>query len=463
MRLLTPERTRLSNVDAPRIAIVGFGFSGLMVLANLVQRARGVTLYVVANDVHGLGMAYGTQNPEHLLNVPAAKMGAFADAVDGFFHWLSTPKAALAKQQLGLTRQYAETDFVPRALYAAYLTDIWEETQRHAAANDISIKLVETTATRIDTEGGLAVLTARGDAIAVDKIVLAAGNEVKPILPQVKSVQVIQHPWVVGALDGAKEWPSPVMLMGAGLTAVDMVLSLRRAGYAGEIIAFSRHGRWPQAHARHVEPMTFAFEALKAQVPLSKLVRYVRHAMQQANDWRAAIDALRPHTQALWLRLSAADQKSFVRRLLSIWNVHRHRMAPEIAAVITQETMQQTLRLLAAKKMRAETTEKGLEITLTTQDGTESFMPSRVMNCTGGQLSLAQSSNPLLKQALADDVLEAHANGLGVAVDPAYRAWGAAHPNLYVIGSWMTGQFLESTAVPELRGQAAQIAAAISC
>ena len=87
--------------------------------------------------------------------------------------------------------------------------------------------------------------------------------------------------------------------------------------------------------------------------------------------------------------------------------------------------------------------------------------PSRVINCTGPEMHLARSKRNLLRQALADRFLEPHANGIGMAVDPHYRAWGEAHPHLYAIGPMMTGQWLESTAVPELREQAAAIAAAL--
>ncbi len=433
-----------------------------MVAAQLVRRAaRDTTLYIIAPDITGHGLAYGTRNTAHLLNVPAGRMGAFADAVDGFYRWLSTPAAALAKQQLRLTQEYRDTDFVPRALYGAYLTDIWRETQEIAAQHGCILKLVETTATRIRTEGELAVLTARGDAIAVDKVVLATGNETKPIWPQVKSAQVIQSPWAAEAFVGAAQWASPVLLFGAGLTAVDTLMTLRGAGYMGEVVACSRHGRWPAGHVRDLPPVAFAPEEIAAPKTLQHLLRLVRSNIAELGEWRGVIDALRPHTQALWQRFTPREQQRFLRRLLSVWNVHRHRMAPEIAATIAAETMKGNLRLRAVHDVQPQVNDGVLQVTLDTARGQEMLTPSRVINCTGSELAVSKSANVLLKQALADHVLEPHVNGLGVSVDLHHRAWGAAHPNLYVIGTWMTGQLLESTAVPELRGQAAAIAAQI--
>lgn len=426
---------------ASEIGIVGFGFAGLMVTASLVARAKpGTTLYLIADDFSGHGLAYGTRETVHLLNVPAGRMGAYANDIGGFHAWIHSAQGALACQQLGLAARYEATDFAPRALYARYLSDIWHATQEQAAERGVILKLVETRATRVVTEQGLAILTARGDAIAVEQVVLALGNETKAIAWQAESTKVIQTPWAEDALAGAAGWQSPVMLVGAGLTAVDTVLSLRAAGYRGEIIAASRHGRWPAAHKLHLSNFEFKKDEILAHKSLRQLLRYVRCAMVETGEWRAVIDGLRPFTQTLWQKLSAREQQRFLRWVLPIWNVHRHRMAPQIAAQLAAD---KKLRLEACRDVAARAKELGA---------------CHVINCTGSELDARKSRNALMKQLLADGVVEPHANGLGVAVDHHCRAWGAAYPHIHVIGSWMTGQLLESTAVPELRVQAAAIA-----
>ncbi len=430
---------------ARRIGIIGFGFSGLMVATHLVrQAAPGGIIYIIADDFSARGMAYGTGDTAHLLNVTAGRMGAFPDAIDGFYAWMQTANGALAKQRWKLTQDYAPTEFVPRALYGEYLADIWRRTQEAAAERGVMLKLVETRATRVRTEGGLAILTARGDAIAVEAAVLAIGNETKAIAWQAEGTQVIQTPWAEGALAGAAQWASPVMLVGAGLTAVDTVMSLRAAGYTGEIIATSRHGNWPAAHALRASHFEFQKDELFAQKNLRALLHYVRQQIAETGDWRAVIDGLRPHTQTLWQKFSARDQQRFIARLMPLWNVHRHRMAAEIAAQLAGDAK---LRLEACKNIAARIAE---------------LRPSHLINCTGSVLRATESRNPLMKQLLADHVVEPHGNGIGVAVDPSCRAWGSAHPQLYVVGTWMTGQLLESTAVPELRVQAAAVAKQIA-
>jgi uncharacterized NAD(P)/FAD-binding protein YdhS len=448
-----------------RIAILGFGFSGLMVAANLVRDAdRGLVLYIIAEEKFGLGLAYSTTDMQHLLNVPAAKMGAFADAVDGFHQWLQGDDAAQQKQRLQLSSNYTATDFVPRALYGAYLQSIWLATQEMAAQKNIAIKLVPSHATGIAARGGLAVLSARGDAIAVDHIVLATGHETKPVMAHIPPACVLQNPWAAGSFADANHWSAPVVLMGTGLTAVDTIMSLRHAGYTGEIMAFSRHGLLPCAHGPSPRDFLFNRAALFAQPSLAALLRYVRRQIAQHGEWRDVIDGLRPHSQALWQKLSTRDQRRFLARHLSFWSIHRHRMAPEIAARMAGEIGAGSVRIVASKRFEAKMVEGQPVLTLQPRNasqGAYEIMPGRIINCTGPEINVARSQQVLMMQALADGLVEPHATGLGIAVDPECRAWGNAYPNLSAVGPLMTGQWLESTAVPELRVQAAQVAADI--
>ena len=421
-----------------RVAILGFGFSGLMVVANLVRLAtRPIEIYVISPDATGLGIAYNTTHLGHLLNVPAGRMGAFADDAGGFYAWLQTQTAH---------QHYAPTDFVPRAIYGQYLQSIWRDTQEIAAQKKLMLKLVPATAMHVATGTPLAVRTDRGDNIAVDEIVLAVGHEMQPVLTHLPDDQVIQNPWISDAFAAAKNWASPVLLMGAGLTAIDVLLSLRAAGYGGEVVMASRRGLLPQVHAPVQHEYKLDIDAMLAEPLLLKWMRLLRHAATQ-HEWRAVVDSIRPHTAQLWQRLSTRDQNRFLRRLMPFWNVHRHRMAPEIAAQLNAEMAAGTLRVIANRKIE----------TLI-----DTLNPSHVVNCTGPKMNVAKSARAVLKQALAEGVIEQHATKAGIAVDQECRAWGAAYPRLSVMGPLMIGQFLESAAVPELRGQAAVIAQRIA-
>src|SRR3546814_5960320 len=64
------------------------------------------------------------------------------------------------------------------------------------------------------------------------------------------------------------------------------------------------------------------------------------------------IDALRPVTQSLWQGLPVAEKRRFLRHLRSWWDVHRHRMAPEVAAVV-QNAMDRGQLVVRAGRPRA--------------------------------------------------------------------------------------------------------------
>lgn len=444
-------------MSTPRVAVIGFGFSGLMVVANLVRGATApLLIYVIDPALDARGVAYGTTCPQHLLNVSASRMGAFADDIGGFYGWLQTPEGEAASQRVCGRSDFASRDFVPRMLYGDYLESIWRATQEQAAAKSIPIKLVPSVASAI-TPAPLAVLTERGDAVAVDQVVLAVGHEFKPIFPQLAGEGVIQHPWKADAFAGAAQWASPVMLLGSGLTAIDMLLLLRARGYTGEVVAVSRSGALPQPHRHDVVPYTLDLEALLQQKTPSKMLRSIRAAISAHGDWRGVLDSLRPHMRVLWQSLSTHDQQRFQRRIGTRWSTHRHRMAPEIALRVETERVAASFRVVATKRPDTSRHDGKMEVKL----GAEIIHPSRIIHCVGPELNVARSARNVLKQAVADGLIEPHRNGQGITADPHGRALGTTYPHLYAVGSLLTGQWLESTAVPELRQQAAQVAQAI--
>lgn len=413
------------------IAIIGFGFSGLMLVANLVRRAsESIEIYIIDPALNARGMAYSTPYREHLLNVRAGNMHAFADEKDHFTQWLAQHHP-----------HYTPQDFVPRMIYGDYLESIWNSTQELAAEKKIFLKLVPSTAVAVKLHGdALAVLTERGDAIAVQQAVLATGNEVKPAQAPIE--RVLQEPWAPGALAQAAKEQGPILLVGTGLTAVDMVLALRAEGYAGSIIAYSRNGLLPQPHRDYGPAAALDAGEVNALQTLRQWSGWLRRMTR--GEWRGVIDGLRPFTQSSWQKLRTRQQQIFFCRAASFWSVHRHRMAPQIAQQLQHEIGAGALHVVNRAKFK-----------------TLNQSPTLAINCTGSELNVQRSASPLVKNLLAQGLIEPHGNGVGIAVDAHCRAWGEAYPRLFSIGALMTGQLLESTAVPELRVQAREIAEAL--
>jgi len=293
----------------------------------------------------------------------------------------------------------------------------------------------------VKQDGAFAVMTERGDAIAVDRIVVATGNEVKPVN---SAHPTLQTPWQEGALAQVASTAGPFLLIGTGLTAVDMVLALRAEGYKGQLAAYSRNGLLPQPHRDYGPAEALSATDIEANHTLRAWAGWLRRQASAASDWRAVVDGLRPFTQSAWARLRTRQQQLFFRRVASFWSIHRHRMAPQIAAQLDAEIAAGSLHVMnrAAYKAWQQT-------------------PTLAINCTGAELDVRRSANPLLRNLLAGGFIEPHANGVGVAVDAQHRVWGEGYPHVFSIGALMTGQLLESTAVPELRVQAHLIAEAL--
>jgi uncharacterized NAD(P)/FAD-binding protein YdhS len=102
------------------VAIVGAGFSGSMVAIHLAHTLRGVFEIALIEKARraGPGIAYSTENPLHLLNVPVGRMGAYPERPRHFYEWLKEHPALVHRYNLD---PLTEGAFVPRRLYGLYL------------------------------------------------------------------------------------------------------------------------------------------------------------------------------------------------------------------------------------------------------------------------------------------------------------------------------------------------------
>jgi uncharacterized NAD(P)/FAD-binding protein YdhS len=235
-----------------------------------------------------------------------------------------------------------------------------------------------------------------------------------------------------------------VLLVGTGLTAVDVALTLTADGRrTAPVVAVSRRGLLPLTHTPAAPPP--AIPALGDCASLRQVVRAVRAAAAEAGDWRHVVDGLRPHLDGLWTALTHAEQDAFLRHLARQWECHRHRMAPVVAARVAE------LRANGLLEIRA--------------GGAEAW-PGRadfaaVIDCAGpGRLPGA--AGPLIRGLLAAGVARPGPHGLGLDIDPRGRlvgAGGRVHDRLWLVGPLRRGAGWETTAVPEIRAQARRLAA----
>lgn len=441
-----------------RVAIIGAGFSGAVLAAHLAGRGRAAPdiLLIERRRRFGPGLAYGTNDPAHLLNVRAANLSAFSDQPDHFVRWCARQGARFA----------SPTRFAPRMQYGRYIENVLHRSSRWFGPK---LARIRGAVTACSPEGqGWRLTLEDGRVLRADAVVLALGNPPPTPPPFFKSADVpLIDPWDSKAL---KRIPSgDVLLLGAGLTSVDVALTLVRLRRKGAIHALSRRGQLPRAHLESAAAP--APHAMDLPLPLSAALfafrKEVEAAAGRGEPWQHVLDRLRARTPELWQRLPSESQRRFLRHVRPWWDAHRHRMAPDIAAQIAALQAEGRLRVWAGEVAAAE--RKGRTIHLHhRQRGSlvrHRFDVAGVVNCTGASMELAASADPLLQQLFNDGLVRAHPSGLGLDVDVdgrAVAASGATQPNLYALGPVTQGTFWEATAVPEIRVRAAALASMLA-
>jgi uncharacterized NAD(P)/FAD-binding protein YdhS len=183
---------------------------------------------------------------------------------------------------------------------------------------------------------------------------------------------------------------------------------------------------------------------------------------RQGIPWQAVIDAFRPAVASLWQEMADDDRSRFLRHLRSIWLVHRHRMAPDVAERLAALKREGRLRVIAARLTMAKRSECGYSVSLNPRarapgDGEPlRLAPNWILNCTGPQEDYSRIDDPLVRSLLAAGEARPGRFGLGLDVDQSCRLMnsaGEAQQKMYLIGSATRGRFWEVTAVPNIRAQ----------
>ena len=443
------------------LIVVGGGFSGLTTAMMVTAERPGTRIAIVERSPLGApGIAFGACEPSHLLNVPAERMGALPDDAAGFLSWLSREVPGV----------YGEGDFVPRVLYGAYLNELVRERICGRGAN---VRFVRGEVTRMRRAGGAVEAAVRsGRVVTARAAVLALG------LPSGRAPwagvdggapasTLVDDPWFEGAFDVDAD--ADILIIGSGLTAIDVVIALVRRAHRGHITVISRNGRFPLPHSLAGDaPHSFTRTELEGSPgEVFATVRAVVAARQSANlGWAAVIDAVRPHATALWQAWSPRDRRQFLSRLRPLWEIHRHRVPGPVLDEI--ETLRASGRLSLVRGRLVRVGAAGAVRARATLDvfgaSPAQLDVARIYNCTGPARSVRESSDILVQDLLSNGIATSDSEGLGLRADASGRlvnASGRQDPRLVLVGALRRGELWESTAVPELREQARAAAQAL--
>jgi uncharacterized NAD(P)/FAD-binding protein YdhS len=402
----------------------------------------------------GPGLAYSTPFNEHLLNVPAGRMSAFADQPAHFVEWLRAHNSA------------ADPDcFVPRRLYGAYLKDLFSEELRATAAVDFEHIRAEAISLDPITRGASLVVSDRS-TVSAQKVVLALGNPASCMTRPSQGRDCdgwYASPWHGDALR-IRTSGERILVLGSGLTAVDCVIALHSQERPCRTFMVSRRGILPSVHSAFVPAAVPP--VLSTSVPLSQMFGGLREQITQAKFggqcWRVVIDGLRPISNELWCELSMRDRKRFLRHLKTFWDAHRHRMASEVASRIDAHKAKGVLDLIAGRLSEVSRCGQAIRVRICLRQGGERVLEvDRAIVCTGIQEDYENSDRPLVRTLLEKGLARANELRLGFRSDEGGAILDAsltASSVLFTLGPPRRGDLLETTAVREIRAQAQALA-----
>lgn len=408
-----------------------------MLAARLAERGQASILINRTPDF-GLGVAYSTPFDGHRLNVRSARMSAVADDPGDFVRWLEAQHP-----------EWAEPDgFAPRRLFGLYVQD---RLDRVATTFPGRIEQVVAEVVSIEVDG---VVLGDGRRLAARAVVLATGNPAPKTTRKDAAgglSRIVPDPWAPDALERIGR-DDDILILGTGLTMVDMVLVLEGRGWRGRATAVSRRGLMPRAHHLTADAIAPPDEDMTSG-PLSHRVAAARQRAL-AVGWRTMMEGLRPVTSVLWREADVATRSRIVRHLRPWWDVHRHRIAPEVAAVMYRLLSDQRLTLAAGRIGKIESDERGVALNWTPRYGPPQppKVASWAIDCTGPGHDAAGDilTGPLIASGRARlDALR-----LGLDLDDqgrALNAQGRADLALFVLGPPSRAAFWESIAVPDIR------------
>lgn len=448
--------TRSAHSHRPTVAVIGAGFSGLMTALNLLQQPDGPRVRLIERRrAFACGTAYSTTYKDHLLNVRASNMSAFPDRPDHFVNWL-----AAEGDETG------STAFARRSRYGDYLQAMLAEATQGAEAGRLLLEADGIVGLE-PVGGGWRLTYEMGRTLDVDAVVLAVGN-FPPHAPAGASAEAIASPaffadpWAADFDQAPHE--GQAVLIGTGLTMIDVALRLAEERPNLKLLALSRRGLLSHRHLVS-GPAPMVWDP-GARPSARKLIRQIR-ALSRSADWRAVVDGLRPHIQDIWRAWPAHERERFLRHVRPWWDVHRHRLAPEVAARIDTLIGAGHLEVKAGRISSIAASGDGLAVTWRAKHQTAETRveAALVVNCTGPAGQLARSNDPLIASLARQNLIRPDSQNLGLDVDSLGRlvaVGGEASPNLYSIGPVTRGAFWEITAVPDIRVQAVTLARSIS-
>ncbi len=445
-----------------KVGIIGGGFTGAALAFQLARRAvpgLQITVYEPRAAL-GAGLAYGTDDPAHRLNARAQRMSMLPEDGGHFCDWISRTEACRDDDAAVLEDGRI---FPRRSVYRRYVADQMAPLLHSGAVVHVSVAVAG-----LERHGvGWRIALVDGTAETADIVVLATGHAPPAAPARLAAVfgakeKFIADPTVPEVVRKVAA-QDRVLIVGTGLTMADIVASLHRRGHAGPITAISRRGQSPRGHAMAERPMFGDFEMRPARTALALLaqVRETLAAAQRAEtNWQSVFDALRCQAQPIWRQMPEAEKRRVLRHLRPFWDVHRHRLPPQIAAALARRVSTGGLVIRAASIVDATLVDGGMRVALRPRGGAAAVEEvfDAIFVTTGPGPAAGKD---LIARLIGAGMICADPLGQGLACNRYSQALtqdGVAQATLLVAGPPARSHFGELMSVPEIAVQVRDIA-----
>ncbi|ESW77198.1 MULTISPECIES: FAD/NAD(P)-binding protein [unclassified Mesorhizobium] len=445
---------RANSIIRSSIIIVGGGASGVVLAAHLLKSPNpDLRVTLIEKRPHfGQGIAYSTLLSAHVLNVSAAGMSAYADDPLNFWRWLQG-RGLISQEQTPQTPFYA-----PRSVYARYLKEVLDELEAREKETGRLRLIREESLSISPTSSGVEVVLANGTSVVAHLAVLATGHDEQPGAGQGHAIRMGTE------ADTALDPEARVLVLGTGLSMVDAFLSLEQRGHRGEIVAVSRRGLLPSPH-RKGNPIKLDVADIPLGTQLSYFVGWFRDLIRENQkagiDWRDVVDGLRPFNQKIWQNWPSSAKRRFVEHTKAWWDIHRHRLAPEVHARVTEAVRTGRIRPVAGRVVGIEAGD-GFTVGIQSRHtkALETLQVARIYDCTGIARDISTTSNSVVRSLVDRGLARPDPLRLGLDVTAKCEIIagdGTASAKILAVGPLTRGTFFEIDAIPDIRVQCARL------
>ncbi len=446
-----------------KVIIIGGGLSGALAAMQLAQFPGGPEVLMIEKnpELLGRGVAYQYDFTHQPLNVVAGGMSLFPDRPMDFVEWLESNHFKYNH----LIGKVSPQEFIPRKIFGDYVLENLERVQ-HEAAGRLQIRIDEAISI-LDFGMRKTVVLASGNALHADHVILALGNFPPADLfhqgnPVQNDPRYYASPWsdkVYSQIAGNED----ILLVGSGLTAVDIVLGLILRKFKGKVTMLSRRGRFPLPHDLS-QP---AFQILEPEIKHPrKMLLWMRDLIRKNPDvpWPSVMDGLRPFTKKIWLKWTMEEKKYFLRRIRPYWEIARHRIPAKSSSLLNEMMNAGQLELKKGYIVEAIVTDRGIEIAYCSEGNEIRRVFHKVINCTGPESNYRKVRFPIISDLIGRGKVKTDELGLGIKCTPEGRIINEQdkiEEGIWCIGPMRKAVLWETTALRELREQASELASLI--